>query len=240
VRRALVVLALAALAAGEADAQTPSRPGPWALDIRGVASPVPDDPSFYPTLTPTALVPDRGFGLEAGGHVYLMNIGAARLGVGASLFVVRSITNPPTAPAPPPSSDDDDEATAPGQRVQVDVRMLTPQVSFNFGTRNGWSYLSAGAGRTEVRTKTSGAITGRRQAEPVRALNFGGGARWFIRSHLGVGFDVRFHMIGSGTAGAIEQSSPPLVPPTIPAPPTPPVPTPGMRMLTVSGGLSFK
>jgi len=118
--------------------------------------------------------------------------------------------------------------------------MLTPQISFNFGTRNGWSYISAGAGRTAIVAKTTGAITGRREAEPVTAVNVGGGARWFIKTHFGVGFDIRFHMVGSGTAGPIEQTSPPLVPPAPGAPPVPMPATPSMRMLTVSGGFSFK
>ena len=39
------------------------------------------------------------------------------------------------------------------------------------------------------------------------ALNFGGGARWFISEHVGFGFDVRWHRLGgrdaSGTSVAV-------------------------------------
>lgn len=238
-RSFVLLLAAALVCASSAAAQTPSGPGPWVVDFRGVTSPVPDDPVFYPTLVPSALVPDRGFGIEGGAHVYLLNIGPSRLGIGASLFAVRSVTDPPPAATPPPGSTGT-VAPPPTQSVQVDLRLVTPQISFNFGTRDGWSYLSAGAGRASISTKTAGSIAGRREAEPVTALNVGGGARWFIKSHFGVGFDIRFHMIGSGTAGPIEQSSPPLMPPATPVPPAPPPATPRLRIFTVSGGFSFK
>ena len=34
----------------------------------------------------------------------------------------------------------------------------------------------------------------------IQALNFGGGARWFMKPHLGAGFDVRFVKLGSRSA----------------------------------------
>lgn len=239
-RRRVVLAVFASLAAaGAAAAQTTSPPGPWVLDVRGVTSPVPGDAAFYPNLVESALIPSRGFGLEAGGHVYLLNIGPSRLGIGATLFVVRGVTKPAPASPTPPQGGETTEPPA-EQQVQVDMRMLTPQISFNFGTATGWSYLSAGAGRTGIVSKTTGAIAGRREAEPVTALNVGGGARWFIKSRFGVGFDIRFHMAGAGTAGPIEQTSPPLVPPDVSGPAAPPQATPRVRMLTVSGGFSFK
>ena len=221
-----------------AAAQTTSRPGPFSVDVRAVTSPVPADPLFYPRLDPSALVPDRGFGGEVGAHVYLLNVGPARLGVGASLFIVRGTTEPAAAPPAPSGA----PAVRPGQSVQVDQRLLTPQVSFNFGTGEGWSYLSAGAGRTAIVTKTAGSVAGRRETNSLNTLNVGGGARWFLKSHFGVGFDIRLHLVGSGTAGAIEETpaSPTPTTPVLPAVPVPPSATPGLRMLTVSGGFSFK
>jgi hypothetical protein len=236
--RVAAVVFLAALGIPRpAAAQTTSRPGPFSLDVRAVTSPVPPDPLFYPRLDASALVPDRGFGGEVGAHVYLLNLGPARLGIGASLFIVRATTTP--APAPPPSSGTPTGRA--GQSVQVDQRLLTPQVSFNFGTGDGWSYLSAGAGRTAIVTRTAGSIAGRRETSSLNALNVGGGARWFLKSHLGVGFDIRLHLVGAGTAGAIAETA--VSPPTTPLPPAAPVPpssTPSLRMLTVSGGFSFK
>ena len=60
-----------------AAAQAKSRPGPWVLDVRGVTSPVPTDPDYYPPLA-AVLVPERGFGVDVGAHVYLFNLGPAR------------------------------------------------------------------------------------------------------------------------------------------------------------------
>ena len=40
------------------------------------------------------------------------------------------------------------------------------------------------------------------------AINFGGGARWFIGEHLGVGFDARWHKLGSRDATATTVAAP--------------------------------
>jgi hypothetical protein len=215
------------LCASPAAAQTPSRPGPWALDVRGVTSAVPEDEAFYPRLDSSALIPERGFGLDVGAHVYLLNLGASRLGVGAQVINIRGVTKPvssaPSTPGTPAET---------GQQVQIDLRIVAPQVSFNFGTREGWSYVSGGIGQTTVVTRTSGAIAGRRESERLNALNIGGGARWFLRSHLAVGFDVRLHRIPSGTAGPIEETPPPAT--------SLASATPGMMILAVGAGISFK
>ena len=58
----------------------------------------------------------------------------------------------------------------------------------DFGTADGWSYLSVGAGTARVDAEETGSSS---------AINAGGGARWFIKRHLGVGFDVRLHRIAS-------------------------------------------
>ena len=220
-RLAAALLIALLLTGAPASAQSTSRPGPWALDVRGVTSPVPEQTVFYPALDRSALIPGRGFGLDLGLHVYLLNLGAARLGIGADLFYVRGKTEPL---APTPAGGSGTIATSPGQRVEVDLRMLAPQVSFNFGSREGWSYLGAGLGTADVVTRTSGVLPGRQQSSRLTAINVGGGARWFVKSHLAVGFDIRMHNIGAGTVGAI----PPLAA------------TPAMRMLTVAVGLSIK
>jgi hypothetical protein len=230
-----------------AAAQSPSRPGPWALDVRGVTSPVPEQTVFYPTLASTALIPSRGFGLDLGIHAYLFNIGAARFGVGADLFYVRSKTKPPdpvpsTGTGGGSATDPGTTLTPAGQNVELDMRLLTPQVSLNFGSREGWSYISAGLGQARVITRTSGALSGRRESSSLDTINVGGGARWFFKSHLAFGFDIRLHNIGSGTAGQL-----PVIPsgdtdtPDAPAPLPPPVlVTPAMRVVTAAVGFSIR
>lgn len=219
------------VSASTAAAQPPSRPGPWALDVRGVTGPVPDDQAFYPRLDASATIPDRGFGVELGAHVYLLNLGPSRLGLGAQLFNVRAVTEPPAS-----STTATPGTAAAGQSIQLDLRIITPQVSFNFGSREGWSYVSGGVGTTGVVTRTAGVIAGRRESERLNALNVGGGARWFLKSHLAFGFDIRLHRVAAGTAGPIEETPRPATPPTPPASTA----TPGMMFVSVSAGLSFK
>jgi hypothetical protein len=80
--------------------------------------------------------------------------------------------------------------------------VLAPQISFNFGTADGWSYLSGGAGAGGFRGRFTAAETGEssRESGTVLALNGGGGARWFFTDHLAVGFDLRLHWFGGQDA----------------------------------------
>jgi hypothetical protein len=70
---------------------------------------------------------------------------------------------------------------------------LAPAVAFNFGSGHGWSYVSAGIGafamvlRPEV-DRTCGPLM-----RVLTDLNYGGGARWFIKPHLAFSFDVRVY-----------------------------------------------
>ena len=229
--RLAAALAAALLASGApAAAQTTSRPGPWALDLRGITSPVPDDRTFYPPLHSSALVPARGFGLDLGVHVYLFNLGRSRIGVGANAVNVRATTQ---AAAAPPSTTD--RTPAPRQAIRLDMRLVAPQLSFNFGAREGWSYLSAGVGIADIAVQTAEVNAGRRESGRLNALNFGGGARWFLKSHLAFTFDLRMHRIAAGNGGSLELETGPSG-----AADPPPAPTPGMMILVVGGGVSFR
>ena len=171
--------------ASSAAAQTPTRPGPWVADVRGVTSPVPEDAAFYPRLDSSAIIPARGFGIEVGAHVYVLDIGPSRLGLGASYVGVRATSRPPAS-----TTTTSGAPAAVGQSLQLDMRILAPQVSFNFGSREGWSYLSGGLDTTAVVTRTTGSITGRRESERLQGFNVGAGARWFLASHIAFAFDA--------------------------------------------------
>jgi len=43
----------------------------------------------------------------------------------------------------------------------------------------------------------SGTVTLVRDDGRAAAINYGGGARWFLREHLAAGFDLRFHRIAA-------------------------------------------
>jgi hypothetical protein len=79
--------------------------------------------------------------------------------------------------------------------VQVTLRAIAPQVSLNFGTVDGWSYVGGGAGMTNVsaRTVDSGEASG--GSNSVMTINAGAGARWFVKRRLAVGFDARLHRL---------------------------------------------
>ena len=245
-RFAAAAVAALLLGAGPAAAQTPTRPGPWVLDVRGVTSPVPEEPVFYPRLHTTALVPGRGFGLGGGAHVYLADLGPSRLGIGAHVMSVRGVTKP-AVPEVTPAPGSPGTPTTPvtpiqPQQVQIDLRTIGSEVSFNFGSRDGWSYLSGGIGFTDVTATTAVVDAGRRESGRLGTLNVGGGARWFMKSRLAFGFDVRMYRIGSGDGGTVEQEPPasPAPPLPAPAPAAPPAPTPGKMILMVGVGVSLR
>jgi len=169
----LLVAAALLLAATPAAAQ-PAPVSGYVIDIRGATSGLPNSTTFFAGIPAETVVPARGFGFDVGANVYLFSLGAARVGIGADYVAVRG--------------------TVPG--VVTNLRTMSPQLSFNFGTRSGWSYLSAGVGRAWVKTRID-TETGSQTAESdgLTAVNYGGGARWFLTARLAVGFDARFHRI---------------------------------------------
>ena len=75
----------------------------------------------------------------------------------------------------------------------------TAQLSFNFGSGNGWSYISGGSDRRQRTVIPAGAGVSAADAERLLSLNYGAGARWFIKPHVGFTFDVRWHQLSLGT-----------------------------------------
>lgn len=210
-------------AAAQAPPESP--PGPYVVDVHVGISGLPNDPTFFPPGPSGTLIPTSGPGVDVGAHVYLIGLGPARVGIGASVLraagrrsqlATRSGSGSTAAELP-----------------DVDVRVTTiaPQVSFNFGTSDGWSYLSAGVGPANVRTTVaafeSSSESGAEGLTPETSLdspslvsfNVGGGARWFTSRHLAFSFDVRFHIVSSGPGEA---------------------PTPRTTLVAASAGISLK
>jgi hypothetical protein len=189
----LIALWSVAFSSGRADAQSlnPGPPGPYVVDVRGAMSGVPTDPEYFPSLSAGEAVPGRGFGATVGGHVYAFRIGPGRLGFGADVMIARGST----------------------EDVSTTLRTIAPQVSFNFGTSDGWSYLSGGVGTARVTVDPG-------SSQSVRATSLGGGARWFLGPHFGVGFDARFHWLAKGGEAGSE--------------------TPASTAFAIAVGVSFK
>ena len=182
--RILVLMALMPVSGAAAQTLNPGPPGPFVFDFRAAMSGVPVSEAFVPE-TETEVVPEtetevdpevpvtipsRGWGGSIGAHIYPFQLGPARVGVGVDALYVR--------------------ATTPG--VTTTLSSIAPQISANFGTSDGWSHLSVGYGATRVKVDPVGV------SESLPTFNWGGGARWFVGPHVGVGFDVRFHHMSAG------------------------------------------
>ena len=203
-RRAVVLAVAGVLAAAS---MSPARrqtvagsPEPiprFALDLRGASVGPPTGSGWTPVVPSAAEVPSRGVGGEVGFALYLARLKFGALGIGGTVLVGRgriaNKTDAPTTPTP--------AIVLP--EVTTRLTSLVPQLSLNFGHRLGWSYLSAGLGRTRVRSEAR--IENRAasiEQDWTKTLNYGGGARWFVNDHLGVTFDLRWHKISIVAATA--------------------------------------
>jgi hypothetical protein len=200
----------AVLTASTSLAQTRQPIGRFVIDARGASTGLPTDEGWTPTLPDNALAPSRTFGVDAGGHVYVLRLRGVTFGVGATLLMARGTTVapepvPPSATAPPPVQTIPDVTTR--------WLSLAPQVSLNFGHALGWSYLSAGLGTTKVESEAaipsrSTVVFTPRDSGWVKTINFGGGARWFIKERFGIGFDLRWYKLSIVPASATHPGAP--------------------------------
>jgi hypothetical protein len=218
VNAALALAVLLVSTTALAQAPLPSRPGPFIINMVGTMSGEPSGTAFHPDLPANTLVPKRGFGVGGGVHVYLFTLGPARIGIGfdASRQRATATTAPATTVTTTTSTGTTTSTSGTGTNVSpftpeapigvaTTITVFAPQVSFNFGTHDGWSYISGGYGAAQIHSEATGQLasplTG--TATFVRdegrrgAINYGGGARWFLREHLAVGFDLRFHRLAA-------------------------------------------
>ena len=187
---ALVLL----LASSKALAQE-REPLPWfVIDLHAASVGLPTAEGWIPAVSGDTPIPDRAWGPALAATVYPIRAGIVTFGFGAAFS---------TAQGKSDSLEiiEGSGATATTRitpTVRSRVTNLIPQVSINFGHKLGWSYLSAGVGRTKVDSRAD--YVGAQVIVPAiwsQALNFGGGARWFMKPRLGAGFDVRFVKLGS-------------------------------------------
>lgn len=246
-RRGALLLLWLALGA-PATAQPAGPPGPYVLDVRGAMAGLPSAVEFLPAVPPTTVVPARGFGLDAGVHVYPFHVGAVRLGIGAMATVARGTASPLVVAATSPSSSTTPAKPAtPLPDITTNFATWAPTLSLNFGHRDGWSYVSAGAGRSRLRTRATGSASDSdRLAEAIPTINVGGGARWFTRAHLAVTFDARFYRLAAATstltvpAAATPSTGATGAATAVPPPTVTTAATPPTRLFVLSVGLSLR
>ncbi|MDP3718472.1 MAG: hypothetical protein Q8T13_11970 [Acidobacteriota bacterium] len=188
---------LALLVSAPAAAQTPERLPWFAIDLHGGLVGLPTAEGWVPTVPEVTPLPGRAWGVAGGATVYPLKLGIMTLGLGVSMHTGKSTSDALTSTTTSGTT----ETTVPTTTiVTTQITSLLPQVSINFGHKLGWSYLSAGYGRSKVASSAEAFGTQPAQAVPEAwngAINFGGGARWFMKPHLGAGFDVRFTKLGS-------------------------------------------
>lgn len=187
------VLLVAACCAPAAAQQAPPRIGPIVADVHLVFPNFPNDSQQLadshgiPAVTD---LPGLGRGIDIAAQVYLFKWHGITLGVGGNLMIGTSHFSP-LQPGP--------GQTAVGEPVSERYTSFAPQVSLNFGNGNGWSYLSGGLGQSTWSLVPDAAIAGPADEEKIKTLNYGGGARWFKKKHVGFSFDVRFYAINPGS-----------------------------------------
>jgi hypothetical protein len=191
VRRLILPLLAAGLLAPAGDAaaqETPPERLPisrFVADARVAFPKFKDDPAIAAGIGVTVPnLPTRALGLVVGAHLYPARLGVVTFGVGGEMLVARRghtiDTGTDAAPA---------ETT-----VNSRFSALSPQISFNFGSRNGWSYISGGIGWSTFTAERADAPLPDPESRS-KTINYGGGARWFAKKHLALSMDLRFYAV---------------------------------------------
>jgi hypothetical protein len=198
-RRAVLVLSAAAVFCvhERADAQDTPTPFPHVvIDLHGIVPVFPNDNAQLANSRQLTVgeLPGAGLGGRVGVHAYLFRWRAITFGVGGEVFSAKSSSTPD------PSLN----------LVPVAERLTSGdgQISFNFGSGHGWSYLSGGFGRSQWSIIPAGQPAGSADSELLSTANYGGGAHWSIKRHLGFSLDVRLYEIQPGSPTSIGPGSP--------------------------------
>ena len=172
-------------------AQDPVRLGPYVVDVRGAIPLYGQDPFVAGQRGLKSLqLPPRGLGLDVGVHVYPLRWRAITFGVGVEALLSGGERSPKIEEVALIAN----EATGnPLTPIQTRFHCVTPQLSFNFGGTNGWSYLSGGLGKSTFSVAPDGVDD--RRPRRFSTVNYGGGGRWFAKDHLAFSLDLRFYSI---------------------------------------------
>lgn len=198
--------------ASSAGAQTREPIGPVAVDVRAALPRFKENADVAAALgVSSENLPGRGLGLAGAAHWYPVRMGRVTLGLGAELLLSGASHTLEAATEDQPD----------GPTVNTKFSAFSPQVSLNFGTGRGWSYVSGGIGWGGFHTEREDDPVTESETRP-RVLNYGGGARWFAKEHLAFTFDLRFY--------AVNAQQPATGRPAYPK----------VTLMVISAGVSFK
>ena len=169
--------------------------GRFVVDVRGSLTPFGDTTEFA-TLRgfDGSVTPGLGLGFEAGAHVYVYRWRVITFGLGGSVHASLGDRGASELDVNPD-----------GPTVRKQLVAVSPQLSFNFGGRDGWSYVSGGLGHSRLSLFALGTDRTDRQ---TRTLNYGGGGRWFTSDHLAFSLDLRFYALAPLEQTETEPGSP--------------------------------
>ena len=194
---AVLVLAPWLSTAGSAYAQEGvDRPiGRFVVDVRGAITPFGGTTEFAALRGfDGSITPGLGLGLEAGAHIYLYRWRVITFGLGGSVHASLGDRRASELDANPD-----------GPTVRKQLVAVSPQLSFNFGSRDGWSYISGGLGNARLSLFALGTASTERR---TRSLNYGGGGRWFTNDHVALSLDLRFYALTPLEQTETEPASP--------------------------------
>jgi hypothetical protein len=180
----IFALALPALASAQAPPPTGVSDEPigrFAVDLQGSLANFPQDGASAASIgTIEANLPGRGLGARFGATFYPFRLGPMTIGLGGALALASGAQ----------------EGELSGERFTTTFLSVAPQLSLNFGRKSGWSYLSVGISNTKLTIAREGADGG--PAAPT--VDYGGGAKWFLRDRLAFSFDVRIFNVAATDA----------------------------------------
>ena len=142
----------------------------------------------------TSMTPRIGLGFEVGAHAYLYRWRVITIGAGGTVH--KSLGTKGATQA---------ESQSKAPAIGAKFFAISPQLSLNFGTRDGWSYLSGGLGSSALDLYPAGTAYNTRY---TRTLNYGGGARWFTSDHIAFTLDLRFYALTPLPRTNLQPSSP--------------------------------
>lgn len=168
----------------------------FAVDAHVATVGLPQAEGWVPVVSGDTELPGRAWGFGGGATIYPLRFGLVTFGFGASMLTAKGSGESLTIT----SGSGDTATTRVTPVVHTGVTHLVPQASINFGHKYGWSYLSAGLGLSKVTSRADAVGTTPEDIVPEawnQALNFGGGAKWFMKPHIGASFDVRWIKLSS-------------------------------------------
>ncbi|HVH28852.1 MAG TPA: hypothetical protein VM818_18955 [Vicinamibacterales bacterium] len=188
-RRSFVALGVFAALVGHAYEVGAQEPPPipfFVVDLQGTTVSFPSDPSLAASRgLAQGELPGRGFGANAAVHVFPFKFRAVTFGFGGRLMISQATQTPEPVP---------------GLRTVTErLTYLGPQISLNFGTGAGWSYLSGGIAASTWSVVPEGQAPLPPDEERLQTIDYGGGARWFAKPHLAFSLDVRFYAVNPST-----------------------------------------